>query len=322
MEKLRSLMDFCTKHKKALGYSIVSLLTVASEQIFSSVAFQCPCNSWNTMYGCAFLIVPALILFLLGCMANTRSWILLTGSCSLKKQSSCGFWEKFYYYLKVLVPVTAITSVAPLTWIAVALLSTRFYECAASRSSYIRRRVCKDMGKECWQVLEKIPCDKSAVSQLNKTSLSEVDLLSFQAHSQMFGWLLIVIIIAVALISTCISRCFSPIRHFQLTFSKIYAEKEQEQFEVKAQEHAAKLAERNISCFFEATNPTAFQTPSNEAWQNISFPHTFSEKEQYYSTIHKYVDANRDTRSMLSDRGQTPSHLEIVNEGREMKACF
>ncbi|NXJ16842.1 CAHM6 protein, partial [Odontophorus gujanensis] len=322
MEKLRTAMNFCIRYQKTLGYSIVSLLTIASEQIFSSVVFRCPCNSWNTLYGCVFLLVPALLLFLLGYMVNARTWILFTSSCPQEKKRCCGFWEKGCLSLKVLVPVTASSLVAPLTWIAVALLSASFYECAASGSSLIRHHVCRDMDQHCWELLQKIPCEENVVRQLLKWNSTEAGLVSFRAQSQVIGWLLIVVIITVALISTCISRCFSPVSYFQLKFWKIYLEKEREHFEIKAKEHAAKLAERNINCFFEATNPTPFQTPSNEDWQKISFPYTFNKNDQYYSMIHKYINANRGQVRALSEGDQIPSVLGFVDEAHTSEQEF
>lgn len=325
MEKLRTVVNFCIRYQKTLGYSIVSLLTIASEQIFSSVAFRCPCNSWNTLYGCVFLLVPALLLFLLGYMVNARTWLLLTGSCPQEKKHCCGFGEKGCFYLKVLAPVTASTLVAPLTWIAVALLSASFYECAASGSSLIRHRVCRDIDKltACRELLEKIPCDEKVVGQLlNENSASKVGLVSFRAQSQILGWLLIVTIIIVALISTCISRCFSPVSYLQLKFWKIYLEKEREHFETKAKEHAAQLAERNINCFFEATNPPPFQTPSNDNWQKISFPYAFSKNNQYYSMIHKYANASRGNISTVSEGDQICSALGFVDEAHTSEQAF
>ncbi|XP_003204317.1 calcium homeostasis modulator protein 6 [Meleagris gallopavo] len=316
MEKLHTAVNFCIRYQKTLGYSIVSLLTIASEQIFSSVAFRCPCNSWNILYGCVFLLVPAILLFLLGYMVNARTWLLLTGSCPQEKKQCCGSWGKGCFYLKVLAPVTASILVAPLTWIAVALLSASFYECAASGSSFIRNQVCRDMDnpEACWELLEKIPCDEKVARQLlNENSTSKGGLVSFRAQSQILGWLLIVAIITVALISTCISRCFSPVSYFQLKFWKIYLEKEREHFETKAKEHAAQLAERNINCFFEATNPPPFQTPSNEDWKKISLPYAFSKNDQYYSMIHKYISANRDKISTC-ERDQFSCVLGFVDE--------
>ncbi|OXB76482.1 UNVERIFIED_CONTAM: hypothetical protein H355_014526 [Colinus virginianus] len=321
MEKLRTAMNFCIRYQKTLGYSIVSLLTIASEQIFSSVAFRCPCNSWNTLYGCVFLLVPALLLFLLGYMVNARTWILFTGSCTQGKKCCSGFWEKGCFSLKVLVPVTASTFVAPLTWIAVALLSASFYECAASGSSFIRHRVCRDMGEQCLELLQKIPCEENVVRELLKVNSTKAGLVSLRAQSQVIGWFLILAIVTVALISTCISHCVSPVSYFQLKFWKIYLKKEREHFEIKAKEHAANLAGRNINCFFEATNPTPFQTPSNEDWQKISLPYTFNQNDQYYSMIHKYINANRDQVRPLSG-DQIPCVLGFVDEAHTSEQEF
>uniref|UniRef100_A0A8C9G4W2 Calcium homeostasis modulator family member 6 n=1 Tax=Pavo cristatus TaxID=9049 RepID=A0A8C9G4W2_PAVCR len=325
MEKLHTAMNFCIRYQKTLGYSIVSLLTIAIEQIFSLVAFRCPCNSWNTLYGCVFLLVPAFLLFLLGYMVNARTWLLLTGSCPQEKKHCCGFWGKGCFYLRVLALVTASTLVAPLTWTAVALLSASFYECAASGSSLIRRQVCRDMDKPkaCHELLEKIPCDENVVRQLlNENSTSKGGLVSFRAQSQILGWLLIVAIIIVALISTCISCCFSPVSYFQLKFWKIYLEKEREHFKTKAKEHAAQLAERNINCFFEATNPPPFQTPSNEDWQKISFPYAFNKSDQYYSMIHKYINTNRGQISTFSEGDQISCVLGFVDEAHTSEQGF
>lgn len=148
MEKLRGMMDFCIRHQTILGYSIMSLLTAASEQIFSSVVFKCPCNSGNMLYGSVFLIVPAFILFVLGYMANTKMWRLLTGSCRAEERCSRSPWGTCTHYCHVLVPVTARILVAPFTWIVVALLRASFYERAASGSSLIKNLMCKDKGEE------------------------------------------------------------------------------------------------------------------------------------------------------------------------------
>ncbi|NXJ66847.1 CAHM6 protein, partial [Rostratula benghalensis] len=309
MDKLQWVINFCIRHQNVLGYSIVSLLTAASEQIFSAVVFKCPCNSGNMLYGSVFLLVPAFILFLLGYMVNTKMWRLLTGSCPPEKRCSCSPWGTCTLYCLVLLPVTARTLVAPLTWIAVALLRANFYECAASGSSLIKNLMCKDK-EECHQVLVRIPCDETL---LQKEEVS-IEFLSLQAQSQLIGWFLIAIIMTVALISTCVSRCYSPVSYLQLKFWKIYSKTEQELFETKAKEHATRLAEINTKCFFEATNPAPFQTPTNEDWRKISFLYTFSSQEQYYSMIHKYVNTNRGNSIRFGRGDQNLPGLGFVDE--------
>ncbi|KAG6935741.1 family with sequence similarity 26 member F, partial [Chelydra serpentina] len=113
--------------------------------------------------------------------------------------------------------------------------------------------------------------------------------------SKVLGWILIASIMVLVLADTCLNRCRSPVSFLQLRFWKIYLEKEREVFERKAKEHATKLAERNLKCFFESTEPEPFLTPSNKDWQQISSLYAFSTKGQYYSMIHKYISAKRGT---------------------------
>ncbi|XP_072711830.1 calcium homeostasis modulator protein 6 [Ciconia boyciana] len=316
MDKLHKVLDFCIHHQTILGYSTVSLLTAASEHIFSSVVFKCPCNSENMLYGSVFLIVPAFILFLLGYVVNARTWHLLTGSCPPEKRCSCSLRGTCARYCLVLAPVTARALVAPLTWIAVALLGASFYECAASGNGLIKSFMCKDKGQECHNLLAKIPCNVKLLEKIPD------ELPSLQAQSQLIGWLLIASIMTVALISTCVSRCYSPVSYLQLKFWKMYLEKEQDLFQIKAKEHATKLAETNINCFFEATDPAPFQTPSNEDWRKISFLYTFDSEEQYYSMIHKYINTNRGKNVRFGEEGQKPSVLGFVDETSANESGF
>ncbi|NXI14183.1 CAHM6 protein, partial [Irena cyanogastra] len=312
MDRLHKAVDFCLRHQTTLSYSIVSLLTAGSEHIFSSVVFKCPCNSGNMLYGSSFLLAPAFVLFLLGFMVNARTQRLFTGKCSQEKHLQRRPRGTCANFCHLLVLVTAKASVAPLTWIAVALLGANFYECAASGSSLTAHLFCKDSGTgtDCQSQLFKMPCDKKLSENIT------AEWLSLQAQSQLIGWLLIASIMTVALISTCVSRCCSPVSYLQLKFWKIYSKKEHELFEIKAKEHATKLAERNTNCFFEATDPAPFHTPSNEDWQKISILYTFNAQEQYYSMIHKYVSTNRGNSAKFKEEGQDLTVLAFVDEGQ------
>ncbi|NWX61510.1 CAHM6 protein, partial [Promerops cafer] len=310
MDWLHKAVDFCIHHQTTLGYSIVSLLTAASERIFSSVVFKCPCNSGNMLYGFSFLLAPAFILLLLGFMVNDRTWRLLTGKCSPEKHLQCSSRGTCARFCQLLVLMTAKALVAPLTWIAVALLGADFYECAASGSSLMQSLFCKDKGTDCQKQLFKMPCDKELSANISS------EWLSLQAQSQLIGWLLIASIMTVVLISTCVSRCCSPVSYLQLKFWKIYSKKEHELFEIKAKEHATELAERNTNCFFEATDPAPFYTPSNEDWQKISILYTFNSQAQYYSMIHKYVSTNRGNSARFKEEGQDLTVLAFVDEAQ------
>ncbi|NXD76711.1 CAHM6 protein, partial [Halcyon senegalensis] len=324
MDKLRAALDFCIRYQTVLGYSFVSLITAASEYIFSSVVFKCPCNSWNMLYGCVFLIVPAFILFLLGCMVNPKMWRLLTGTCykncccmknccSEENSCCCRSWKTCCQYFQTVVLVAGRALVAPLTWIAVALLRASFYECAVSGSERVKNIVCKNKTEDCHKMVVKIPCDETLSKKISD------EFLSFQAQSQLIGWALIGIITAIVLLAKCVNQSCSPVRYWQHKFWKVYLKKEHKQFDIKAKEHATSLAERNMKCFFEGTAPKQFQTPSNDNWQKISFPHTFNVKEQHYSRIHKYANSVKKTRgnndrSNEGDQNLPDSDEENTNE--------
>ncbi|NXS78046.1 CAHM6 protein, partial [Erpornis zantholeuca] len=284
MDWLQKALDFCINNQITLGYSTLSLLTAASEHIFSTVVFKCPCNSGNMVYGSFFLLVPAFILLLISYMVDARAWRQLTGFCSRKKEC-CPSGTRAHFY-KVLAPMTAKASVAPLTWIAVALLRANLYECAASGSSWMEEFLCKDNKTAC-QELFKIPCEeKLSAERLSKR-------LRLQTQSQLIGWAVISIIITMALISKCVSRCCSSVSYPQLRLQQSYSEKEMEVFEIKVKEYATKLAERNTNLFFTATNPEPFPTPTEEEWRKISLLCTLDSPEKYYNMIYKYTRENR-----------------------------
>ncbi|XP_071294649.1 calcium homeostasis modulator protein 6-like [Agelaius tricolor] len=310
MDRLQKAVDFYIRYQTTLGFSIVSLVTAASERIFSSMVFKCPCNSENLVYGYSFLLAPAFVLLLLGYMVNTRTWRLFTGMCSLEKYPQYCFWRTWAHVCQLLVPMTVKASVAPLTWIAVALLGASFYECAASGSNMTAHLFCKNNTNYSQEQLYKMPCDEELSAAMSSVCLS------FHAQSQLIGWFLIASIMTVALISTCITHCFSPVSYLQFKFWKIYSRKEHKLFEIKAKEHASKLAERNTNCFFEATDPAPFRTPSNKDWQKVSVSYTFNSQEQYYSMLHKYVNTVRGNDAEFKEEGRDLNVFESVDEAQ------
>ncbi|PNJ38985.1 calcium homeostasis modulator protein 6 [Pongo pygmaeus] len=296
MEKFRAVLDLHLKHHSALGYGLVTLLTAGGERIFSAVVFQCPCSAaWNLPYGLVFLLVPALALFLLCYVLSARTWRLLTGCCS-SARASCGSALRASC---VCMQLSAAATLAPLTWVAVALLGGAFYECAASGSAAFAQRLCLGRDRNCAAELPLVPCHEAKASDVQ-------DLLKdLKAQSQVLGWILIAVVIIILLIFTSVIRCLSPVSFLQLKFWKIYLEQEQQILKSKATEHATELAKENIKCFFEGSHPKEYNTPSIEEWQQISSLYTFNPKGQYYSMLHKYVNRKEKTHSIRSTEGDT-----------------
>ncbi|XP_063489713.1 calcium homeostasis modulator protein 6 isoform X1 [Symphalangus syndactylus] len=296
MQKFRAVLDLHLKHHSALGYGVVTLLTAGGELIFSAVAFQCPCSAdWNMRYGLVFLLVPALALFLLGYVLSARTWRLLTGCCS-STFASCASAQRASW---VCLHLSWAAALAPLTWVAVALLGGGFYECAASGSPFFAQRLCHGRDHNCSAELPLVPCNQAKASDVQ-------DLLKdLKAESQVLGWILIAVVIIIFLIFTSVARCLSPVSFLQLKFWKIYLEQEQQILKSKAKEHATELAKENIKCFFEGSHPKEYKTPSIKEWQQISSLYTFNPKDQYYSMLHKYVNRKEKTHSMRSTEGDT-----------------
>ncbi|KAJ8289492.1 hypothetical protein GJAV_G00001910 [Gymnothorax javanicus] len=290
MDKFRPVLAILKSNQVTLEVGLVTLLTAAGEQIFSAVVFKCPCNSWNLSYGTVFLLVPALALLVLGLILSSKTWELFTGLCFRERtpctvQCSCahvkGLWQIFAFAL-----------VAPLSWIAVALLNGIFYECArtgfANVTLFFTNHPCSGKPQECVNELVKFPCSESTVTV---PSSDRDDVLRIiHAEAQVIGWLLIASIIAAALLYTCVSRCSSPINHMQLKFLQVYAWKESDLLEKYTADHAQKLAERNLTSFFQQTPPDPIFTPEKQAWENVSSFFHFNEEKKHYSALQTYVE--------------------------------
>ncbi|XP_076838104.1 calcium homeostasis modulator protein 5-like [Brachyhypopomus gauderio] len=287
MDSFNSVMRFFTNQKSTIGYASLAIATIGGERLFSLFSFQCPCNrQQNLAYGLTYLLGPAVVLLCVGLFMSTPLWRLYTGCClnPLKlcpKGNFVGCCSKLFRVL-----MTAL--VAPIMWLSVALLNGTFYECAVSgiNSQEVVDLFCKNMTSTCEQELAKVPCLKSNLPVVETTEL----LLMLRAQSQILGWSLIITAALVGLIGTCYRNCRSKVSYLQLTFWKIYMNKEREKFDAYAEDYATKLADRNLKSFFENREPEAFTFPNHKAWEAISSVYVYRHSDQCYSTLQRYVE--------------------------------
>ncbi|XP_067305704.1 calcium homeostasis modulator protein 5-like [Pseudorasbora parva] len=287
MDTFKTVLRFLTTQKSTIGYSFMALLTIGGERIFAMVSFQCPCNrEQNFAYGLTFLLGPAVVLLAIGLFVNSRLWRFYTGCC-LNPVQLCPRGN-FLGCLSVFVKVLSAACIAPIMWLTVALLNGTFYECAVSGldENVVVNIFCQNKTPTCREELPQVPCTKFQLHQNEKMEL----LLMLRAQSQILGCSIIVISAIVALIGTCFKNCRSQVSYLQLTFQKIYMEKEREKFEVFAEDYATKLAERNLKSFFDNKCPEEFPFPNHKAWEEISAVYNFTKSEQCYSTLQKYVE--------------------------------
>ncbi|KAM5164248.1 calcium homeostasis modulator protein 5 [Mantella aurantiaca] len=285
MEVLQKFLKLCAEKKTAIGYGFLTLMAAGSQQLFSLIVFQCPCNEHNLIYGFVFLLAPAVILTI-SYFLSGRTWKCFTGCC-LNPVKMCPNGNRCQG-LYVFVQLTLNALIVPVMWIAVALLHGSFYTCAMSgwqNPGYVQY-LCKYKSELCQTQLYKVTCNRTAMPG-NETQ--EIVLL-LQAQSQVIGWCLIAILASLALLCACLSRCRSNVSSVQMAFWNMYIDKEKEKFDELAQEYATKLAERNLRSFFENKDPDDFKLPNNKAWEKISALYTFNPDYQYYSTLHRFVE--------------------------------
>ncbi|XP_018418960.1 PREDICTED: protein FAM26E-like [Nanorana parkeri] len=286
MDVLQKLLKICAEKKSAIGYGFLTLVTAGGQQLFSLVVFQCPCNEHNMMYGFVFILAPAIVLTITSFFLSSRTWKFFTGCClnpvkMFPKENRC---KGLYVFVQLILHALIV----PVMWISIALLHGSFYACAMSgwqNPDYIQY-LCKYKSERCQSQLFKVTCNRTAMPG-NETL--EVVLL-LQAQSQVIGWCFIAILASLALLCACWSRCRSNVSSVQKAFWKMYIDKEKEKFEELVQEYATKLAERNLRSFFENKDPDDFKLPTSKAWEKISALYTFNPDQQYYSTLHRFVE--------------------------------
>ncbi|XP_072264527.1 calcium homeostasis modulator protein 5 [Pyxicephalus adspersus] len=305
MDAVHKLLKLCSEKKSAIGYGFLTVITVGGQQLFSVAVFQCPCNEHNLMYGFVFILAPAIILAITGFFLSSRTWKFVTGCClnPLKMCPKGNPCQGLYAF----VQLTLHALLVPAMWISIAMLHGSFYACAMSgwKNPNFIEYLCKYKSEHCQHQLYKVTCNRTAMPG-NETQ--EVVLL-LQAQSQVIGWCLIAILGALSLLCVCWSNCRSNVSSVQAAFWKIYIDKEKEKFDELAQEYAIKLAERNLRSFFENKDPDDFKLPTNKAWEKISTLYTFNPDNQYYSTLHRFVEQrdNDDIKEVIMDfiDGQT-----------------
>lgn len=182
MEKFKTVLNIANTQAN-LSFGLVALMTAGGEQIFSSVVFNCPCNELNFLYGMVFLLVPALALLLLGYILSKKTWKLLTGLC--QRRAKLCRWRKLAAAGTVLFQISTTALVAPSSWIAVALLSGNYYECAmtGTNMSAYNKHLCGDKSSQvqCEKELHRLPCRRGgSVPQADREDV----LLSLRAQSQ------------------------------------------------------------------------------------------------------------------------------------------
>ncbi|XP_001502745.1 calcium homeostasis modulator protein 4 isoform X1 [Equus przewalskii] len=258
--------------------SLIAALTIGGQQLFSSFTFRCPCQvGKNFYYGSAFLVIPALILLVAGYALRSQMWTISSEYCCsctpphrqirpLERKLAC---LRFF-------SITGRALVAPLTWLAVTLLTGTYYECAASEFASVDHYPVFDnvSASKREEILAGFPCCKSAPSDVILVR-DEVALLH-RYQSQMLGWILITLATIAVLVSCCLARCCSPLTSLQHHYWTNQLHNERELFEQAAEQHSRLLIMQRIKKIFGfipgKEDIKHIRIPSCQDWREISAP--------------------------------------------------
>ena len=130
----------------------IVLVTGGIEQITTVAIYRCPCvepsklspgcnttahslgcsQQLNFGYGFAFLIAPAIALFIFSASANPQLWKSITGCCFKSKKYRRGFGETSVTFTTILIQ----SLVSPCTWVCIALIDGQYLACAITALPY------------------------------------------------------------------------------------------------------------------------------------------------------------------------------------------
>ena len=150
--------------------TLIAALTICGQQLFSSFTFSCPCQvGKNFYYGSAFLIIPSLILLVAGFALRSQTWTITSEYCCscVPQLRKISLLERKLACLRFF-SITGRALVAPLTWLAMTLLTGTYYECAASEFASVDRYRAFDniSAGEQQEILAGFPCCRSVPSNM------------------------------------------------------------------------------------------------------------------------------------------------------------
>ncbi|XP_008565961.1 PREDICTED: protein FAM26D [Galeopterus variegatus] len=258
--------------------SLIAALTIGGQRLFSSFTFSCPCQAGkNFYYGSAFLIIPALIFLIAGYALRSQMWTMTSEYCCncVPPRRRISPLERKLACLRF-CSITGRALVAPLTWLAVTLLTGTYYECAASEFASVDHypvfaNISTSKREE---ILAGFPCCRSAPSDM--ISVRDEVALMHRYQSQMLGWILITLATIAVLVSRCVARCCSPLTTLQHSYWTRHLQNERELFEQAAEQHSRLLILRRIKKLFGfipgSEDVKHIRIPSRQDWREISAP--------------------------------------------------
>ncbi|XP_054975189.1 calcium homeostasis modulator protein 2-like [Sorex araneus] len=277
---------------------LVALGTTGGQELFSLLAFQCPCEPvQNFWYGMMAIGIPALVFFFISIILNnqTRNLVNECRGFRTKKRSCIIFFILLY-------SIGVRTVVAPLTWLVISLLRGEAYVCALSEfvdpSSLTAENESFPLS-HATQILARFPCGESPD---NLSSFREEVSCRLNYESQLLGWVLLCTVAVVVFLIKCLKACSSKLSSDQEAYMAHYLANEEQLLRRTAEAHSLALAAKNVKQFFGfvqlshreralIANFPKQGTQRSLPWDKITDSSKYQEKPEIppYSHLHKWA---------------------------------
>ncbi|XP_030060629.1 calcium homeostasis modulator protein 2 [Microcaecilia unicolor] len=241
-ENFKFLSLFFRSKDVMIFNGLVALGTVCSQEVFSVVAFHCPCSpERNYLYGLAAIGVPALALFVIGVILNNRTWNFVA-ECRRRGAKNCTTPAVFLLFGSIMGRAV----VAPVTWSVISLLRGEAYVCALSE--FLKPEALDNFPPNYGaETMAKFPCVDIPVEVL---SFKAEVIRRLKYESQLLGWIWIATVAVTVFLTKCLQRCCSPLGYHQEQYWSQYRSIENQLFNHTAEVHAKILAAVNVKKFF------------------------------------------------------------------------
>ncbi|XP_001512066.1 calcium homeostasis modulator protein 2 [Ornithorhynchus anatinus] len=314
VENFRFLSLFFKSKDVMIFNGLVALGTVGSQELFSVVAFHCPCSpARNYLYGLTAIGVPALALFIIGIILSNHTWNLVA-ECQLRQAKNCSAAPNFLLFSSIL----GRAAVAPITWSVISLLRGEAYVCALSEFVDPSSLSVGAQGfppGHAPEILARFPCGE-APANLSGSQAEVVRGLKYE--SQLFGWLLIGVVAILVFLTKCLKHCCSPLSYRQEAYWTQYRNNEAQLFQRTAEVHSRVLAANNVRRFFGFVAldkedkelvqefPVEGVQPRPQ-WNAITGVYLYRENQgsPLYSRLHKWAQG-------MVGNGTAPDNLEMA----------
>lgn len=274
--------------------SLVALGTLGSQQLYTFLAFNCPCaKERNYLYGLAAIGVPVLALFLGGVTLNNHTWNLVA-ECRRRWFKNCTAPRNFLLFGSII----GQSVVAPITWSVISLLQGDAYVCALSEfvDPSTLPKFPSHYGPE---TMAKFPC-KEIPAEVVQFKEEVIRRLKFE--SQIIGWLLVGCVAVSIFLIKCFKHCSSKMSFRQEDYWSQYHSAENSLFNRTSEVHAKILAAANVKQFFGMVSldkdekelikefPVESVQPTFQ-WNDITGVYTYQEINGFpvYSRLHKWA---------------------------------